>query len=599
MPKKVTPTLEKILYLLLILGAGISRFWNLDTRTMHYDESLHALYSWNLFKGLGYHHQPWLHGPFQFYATCLTYWLFGVTNYTVRVLPAIFGTILVGLPYFLRNYLGRLGGLLAALLLTLSPSILYYSRFARNEIYLLVWTMLLFILLCRYWNKPKNAHLYLASAVLAIIFCTKEIGYIIVFIFGSFMLIKGIEEFRYNKQKSNSPSRFAYRESFLLLVTLTLPLWIGFIKIPLQWLNINSPGWPFEGIQPNNIPWITTWIILIFILSSIIGIFWNWKVWFLSSVIFWSIFVTFYSSFFQNISAGLISGIWGSAAYWLEVHEQNRIYEPPYYYLVILLIYEFLPFFSAACGCIYYAKRKAKPGFLIYWLIISLLLYSIIGEKPPWLVVHITLPCILLAGKFWGEFFLKNEGPGKLLKSVTAVILAVFLLFTGFISFNTSYRNIESPEEMFVYCQGSQEINKIVMEIDNFAQTAKQGKNLMVSIDQTLTGGAIFSWYLKNQTIEIIPDGRSMGKEPAGSILIIAERNEESARPFLHKYDSGKKFKFVIWFPAFSRNSVKQTWKNLTTAQTWKNGWRYFIYRISWSVYHVSNGIIYFPKDYH
>ena len=80
MSPKTAQTLEKTLYLLLILAAGVSRFWGLDLRAMHYDESLHALYSWNLFQGLGYQHQPWLHGPFQFYATSFIYRLFGATD---------------------------------------------------------------------------------------------------------------------------------------------------------------------------------------------------------------------------------------------------------------------------------------------------------------------------------------------------------------------------------------------------------------------------------------------------------------------------------------------------------------------------------------
>ncbi|MFQ5988251.1 MAG: glycosyltransferase family 39 protein [Dehalococcoidia bacterium] len=115
-------------YILLALIALGMRLWALDARAFHYDESLHAFYSWKLYAGQGYQHMPMMHGPFQFHGTALSFLLFGDSDFTARLLPALFGTALVVLPYFLRRHLGRWGSLAVATLLAFSPTLLYYSR---------------------------------------------------------------------------------------------------------------------------------------------------------------------------------------------------------------------------------------------------------------------------------------------------------------------------------------------------------------------------------------------------------------------------------------------------------------------------------------
>jgi len=119
---------ETALYLLLIAAAVLTRFWDLGVRTMSHDESLHTHYSWKLYVGQGYQHNPMMHGPFLFHANALVYFLFGVNDFTARIVPALFGVALVGLPYLLRKWLGRTGALITSALLLISPSFLYFTR---------------------------------------------------------------------------------------------------------------------------------------------------------------------------------------------------------------------------------------------------------------------------------------------------------------------------------------------------------------------------------------------------------------------------------------------------------------------------------------
>src|ERR1051325_3406205 len=66
---------------LTILGitaiAFALRLWDLGSRAMHHDESLHAVYSWYLYVGREYKHDPMMHGPFLFHLTALMFLLFG------------------------------------------------------------------------------------------------------------------------------------------------------------------------------------------------------------------------------------------------------------------------------------------------------------------------------------------------------------------------------------------------------------------------------------------------------------------------------------------------------------------------------------------
>ena len=154
---------EVAAYALLILVAASMRFWDLGARAIGYDESLHLYYSFRLAEGLGYQHNPLSHGPFQYHGIAAMFFLFGDSEFTSRLPAAIFGTVLVALPYFFRSHLGRAGALVTAVLLAFSPMMLFYSRYARNDIFMAVWTLGLIILLWRYMAEGKPRYLYLSA----------------------------------------------------------------------------------------------------------------------------------------------------------------------------------------------------------------------------------------------------------------------------------------------------------------------------------------------------------------------------------------------------------------------------------------------------
>ncbi len=419
-----------VFYFLVIALGAVLRFWDLGSRAQHHDESLHSLYSWYLYSGIGYKHDPLMHGPFKFEATSLLYFIFGDSDYTSRMLSAILGTALIAMPLLLRGYLGRYGAMFASLLLALSPTMLYYSRFARDDIYIAFWNLLLFIGLWKYEVTHNRKYLYLISAVLALSFATKEDTYITVAIFGAYLFVTTAREVLPRVIRGMDFTDLSPRASAMLLIgTLSIPQGVAAVT-----LLGALPSFSFlKGITASDplAIGITSAIILV---SAGIGLRWNKNEWAKCALIFYGIYIILFTTFFTNLS-GFSSGIWGSLHYWLGQHGIQRGGQPWYYYLILLPIYEFLPLVIALIGSVYLAitrgksilrlalaQEKDSPGerpivrwgrlwrqdsaiFLVYWLVASIAVYSWAGEKMPWMLVPIALSLILLASRLFGTIF--------------------------------------------------------------------------------------------------------------------------------------------------------------------------------------------------
>ena len=226
----------------VVLAALGLRLFELSGRTMHYDEAIHLHYAWRLANSAGsvlgwpwifgtdYVHSAWMHGPFQIEMTAAFLQVFGDTDFTARLGYALFGTALVALPWFLRDHIGRQGAILAAVMLALSPVLLYFSRFGRNDIIMMFWAVALFTLMWRYLHGGRRLNLYVASAVLALMFASKETAYLLVAIFGFIAFVAALPYVLPWLRRS----KFLAREGtpvavFLLLFTLTLPQWSALI----------------------------------------------------------------------------------------------------------------------------------------------------------------------------------------------------------------------------------------------------------------------------------------------------------------------------------------------------------------------------------
>ena len=393
---------------LLLVALGL-RLWDLGAQAIHHDESLHAVYSWYLSEGRGYSHNPLMHGPFQFMGTSLLYRIFGDGDAVARVLPALFGTALVGLPMLFRSYLGRIGALATSLLLVFSPTMLYFSRFARNDIYVAVWTLALVAFMWRYMDSRKPRYLVFAAIVFAFLFSTKETAYLLVAILGSYLVLLAAKDVFPWFVGRRSLRNFSPAGEYLILMgTLTLPLSgaaIGIFQGRLGFTltngdpNVAAVGIPLgPGLY---VAFVLT--VLLMLAAAVVGLRWRPKLWLVCFGAFAIVWVLLYTTLFGNI-LGIGSGMWQSLGYWVQQQEVCRGCQPWYYYFVIGLNYEFLPLLLAVPAMVYYGLRGDRfSRFLVYWATLTFIFYTLAGEKMPWLLVEVSLPFILLAGKLLGE----------------------------------------------------------------------------------------------------------------------------------------------------------------------------------------------------
>jgi uncharacterized protein (TIGR03663 family) len=206
-------TWETGLYVALILAAFVTRFYDLGARVMSHDESLHTQYGWYLAQGRGFQHTPLMHGVLRFEVTALSYWLFGDNDFTSRIPSAILGVAAVGLMYFYRRWLGRAGALVAAFLMLISPYMLYYSRYIRDEPYVIVWGLLMVLMVLRYIETRAVRYLYWLSAVTALFYATMEVSFIyiaITMLFLGFHLVHQLFSARWPRPELRQPFQIAF-----------------------------------------------------------------------------------------------------------------------------------------------------------------------------------------------------------------------------------------------------------------------------------------------------------------------------------------------------------------------------------------------------
>ncbi len=441
-------------YALIGIIAAALRFWRLGDRAMHHDESLHSFFSWGFTKSLRdfvtldgptdtYKHVPFMHGPFQFIGNGLMMTIFREGDYQARILAAMMGTGLVLLPFLFRKQLGTIGALAAAAFIAISPTLLYYSRFTREDIYTAFWTFGLVIFMWRYIATKQERFLFLTVGFMALSFCTKETTFMTVgafLVFLDYMFAGHIAEKIRAKSPMSEPKFVAlyiglmavawaialawpfmqgWRDKYeleemppeatLLIVmgTLAAPQYSASVQmLPFfgkEWRNrAGENGNSHIATQEYTVA-VTTVIIMIGA-SSALGLMWKPRTWLIAAACFWVPFVLLYTTFFAN-PPGFFSGMWGSMDYWLSQQDVRRGNQPDYYYFITIPVYEFLPLLLALAAGAYYAIRGRLTNALMVGGALALILVLLILPPGPSVqkvsLFHIVLPfSIVLLGIF-------------------------------------------------------------------------------------------------------------------------------------------------------------------------------------------------------
>lgn len=395
---------ETVLFGAILLLAVISRFYDLGARVISHDETSHVYYAWRLFQGMGYSHDPITHGPFQFHFLALIYFLLGDSDYTARVPAAITSVAAIIFLWKYRRYLGSWGTLGASVMFLISPFLLYYGRYTRNEAFSVLFGVVAIWAILRYLETSTPRYLYWLTAATTLHFTAKETAFIYTaqaMIFLGLVFIGDLY-----KKKWDDPR---YKRIFITGIIITgLLLGIGLLA------NAATPEFPVAGEEPaglnpmsalplglagafligsliaaiagykwrnlKTLPSFSALLLLgtlvlpqlapipskilglnpldyssagmlgtgtiIVILTAIavgLGLAWNRKEWLINAAIFYIPFTILYTTVFTN-GTGFFTGLVGSLGYWLAQQAVERGSQPWYYYWLIQIpIYEYLP----------------------------------------------------------------------------------------------------------------------------------------------------------------------------------------------------------------------------------------------------------------
>jgi uncharacterized protein (TIGR03663 family) len=170
------PTLAVILCL-----AAVLRLTGLGFKPMHADEAVHADKLGTLLDTGDYRYDPHgFHGPALPYLSLIPAAAAGRLSYqdldepVLRLLPAVAGLLLVLCPLLLAPVLGGEELLAAALLLAISPALVYYSRYYIPEMALALFTYACLGFAWRYAARPRTAWALLAGLAAGLAAATKE-----------------------------------------------------------------------------------------------------------------------------------------------------------------------------------------------------------------------------------------------------------------------------------------------------------------------------------------------------------------------------------------------------------------------------------------
>ena len=339
-------TVEVALYILIGMIATGLRFYALGAQPLRESEAAQALAAWRFYQGnlkgaTGY-------SPLLFLGNVFCFALLGASEAMARLVPALSGTVLAVLPYFLRRHLGRSGALAASILLALSPSTLFFSRHLGGPIVVTACVLAVLVGFFGYLDSKQPKYAYLTAGALALSLSTAPLIYTFVLIFGTFLLLLGLVDRLANVDMGWSAVLVAWRtarEEKDLLKNSALVLAVVLVLVCTAFL-LNFAGLPAA------LDFLPTWLA--------------------------------------------------------QLGPQPDA-QPWYYYLQLLVLYEPLILVFGLIGLVYHylRQRDILTTFLLYWTVAATVIYALTGQKAPGNVLLLVLPLALLAslllGRFWDQ----------------------------------------------------------------------------------------------------------------------------------------------------------------------------------------------------
>ena len=581
--------------LVITLAALATRVIGLGERALHHDESLHLMYSWYLYEGRGYEHNPLMHGPLQFHLIAAFFWLFGDSELVGRLPHALAGTALVASPLLFRRWLNGPAVVLAALFLMVSPSILYYSRFARNEPFVGLFLVVMVAAMLNYRRDGRLRWLVIYSAMFALQFASKETAYLIAAILMLYQnawlahdLVWGPRRERMQRPTLIEQARGAvlllptawiiaalwpflrtlrsrqgwYRrprsaDMLVLTGTLTLPMLAAAIEIPILAMGR-------EMTDDLRVQLAAVMVPLTLIGATVVGLLWQPRWWLWCAFAFLVVTVPLYTTWGTH-PEGIAGAFWNSLDYWIDQQEVRRGTQPWFYYLWLMPLYESLILIPGLLGGLWLVLRRRDwfAALGVFWFLAMFGALTYAGEKMPWLTFHLALPLAFLAAHVIGRLVPSavaglRAGRGSTFQwagasaSATALLLLAALAVRADWSLNVT--NPDTPVEPLIYVQTSPFLPEIAEDV-RAAIEAGDAARVVIHTDQSMTWP--WAWYARGLDVLYVEAEQITTETLLPTDIVISTRGYVSGRPEVRAmYQEGLQYPHRWWYPEVNYRGV-------------------------------------------
>jgi uncharacterized protein (TIGR03663 family) len=458
----------------IALAAGLFlRFGRLDARPMHHDEANQAVKFGALLETGQYHYDfRDHHGPTLYYLTLPAAWLRGqhslasLDEKTLRGVTAAFGVVTILLLPLMTAGIGRTAVASSALLLALSPAMVFYSRMFIQETLFACFTLWFVIGVGRVVTGGAMTWSLVTGVAAGLAIATKETSVIVL------------------------PAAVA---SCAIAIVGTGHLWRRTSAVAEAMADRRSLA---RGRL----------VLRSMVLSVLVG-----------CAAAMLVAALFYSSFLTN-PAGLLQPLLGAGTYF-DRGTQPASHAHPWHYYLALVTYsrsggltwsEGLIVALAACGALtawtkaggstdHTLTRAFWPRYLACYVVLTTVIFSALPYKTPWNVLPFYVVAIVLAGV--GLSRLVHVSSSHVWRGAVVLAFVFASAQLGWQAWRASVTYAADPRNPYVYAQTVPDAVRMAARIHALAALHPDKANMQVSVIARPYEQWPLPWYLRTMPI--------------------------------------------------------------------------------------------------
>jgi uncharacterized protein (TIGR03663 family) len=443
-----------IVILAVAVGALAFRLPQLKQRPMHTDEAVHAEKFQDLLEEGTYEYDPKeYHGPTLNYFTLpiaqlgSAQTLVQCNETTLRLVPVIFGVGVVLLLLGLHRALGLWGAAFAAILMAISPAMLYYNRYYIQESLLVFFTFLVLVAGWQYIRTSKIYWALLAGVGVGLMHATKETCIIA---YGSLFAALIVIAVWYQRTTQEARPIRSFLDQKHLAAAMGAALFVSVIFFTSFFHNPRGP------------------------LDSILT----------------------YGSYFDKAGApGIHDQPW---YYYLQMLLYARYHDGPRWSegLIVGL---------ALLGLIQACRAKPATGSLWFvrligvYTLLMIVVYSVIPYKTPWCMMGFLHGMILLAG--WATAQLIRVIPIVGGKIILCLILAVGGFHLGWQAWRAGFKLYDDSLNPYVYAHTVSDMFVLLDRVKELAEIHEAGRDMPIEVICPGSDYWPLPWYLREYNV--------------------------------------------------------------------------------------------------